>query len=185
VDFVGLIFYMENLEWFPVKGYEGLYEITKCGKVKSLDKIRIGVQTRYYKGKNIAIVKTGDSYLSVVLYKDGAKKMWLLHRLVATTFLENEYDKKYVNHKDKNKHNNCVDNLEWVSAIENNCHMQQHRNNTSDYPGVYLHIDKKKYKSQINHNGKRFYLGTFDTEQEAYAARCKYEKDNGIINKYL
>jgi hypothetical protein len=176
---------MEKLEWFPVKGYEGLYEITKCGKVKSLDKIRIGVQTRHYKGKNIAIVKSGVGYLSVVLFKEGLKKRWLLHRLVATTFLHNPDSKEYVNHIDKNKKNNCVDNLEWVSNIENNCHMQQDRNNTSKYPGVYLHIDKKKYKSQINHNGKRFYLGTFDTEQDAYAARCKYEKDNGIINKYL
>jgi len=176
---------MENLEWFPIKGYEGLYEITKCGKVKSLDKVRIGVKTRYYKGKNIAIVKIGDGYLSATLFKDVIKKKWLLHRIVALTFLDQISDKKYVNHKDKNRRNNNVDNLEWVSAIENNCHMQQDRNNTSRYPGVYLHIDRNKYRSQINHNGKRYYLGIFDTEEEAYAARCNYEKEKGIINKYL
>ena len=51
---------MENLEWFPVIGYEGLYEITKCGKVKSLDKIRIGIYNRNYKGKYISIVKIGE-----------------------------------------------------------------------------------------------------------------------------
>lgn len=185
MDFVGLIFYMENLEWYPVKGYEGLYEITKCGKVRSLPKKRVGVQIRYYKGKNLSIVKIGLGYLSVTLFKDGVKKKWLLHRIVAVTFLDKIEGKDYVNHKDKDKYNNHVDNLEWVSSIENNCHMQIDKKTSSNFPGVYLYIDRKKYRSQINHNGKRIYLGIFETEDEAYAARCKYERDNGIVNKYL
>ncbi len=185
MDFVGLIFYMENLEWVPVKGYEGLYEITKCGKVRSLPKKRVGVKVRYYKGKNLSIVKVGLGYLSVTLFKEGVKKKWLLHRIVAVTFLEKIEGKDYVNHKDKDKYNNHVDNLEWVSSIENNCHMQKTKNNSSNFIGVYLHSDGKKYKSQIGHNKKRIYFGTFDTEEEAYDARCKYERDNGIVNKYL
>jgi hypothetical protein len=176
---------MEKLNWYSVKGYEGLYEITKCGKVKALAKTRIGIYKRNYKEKNMSIVKIGDGYFSVTLHKDGIKKKWLLHRLVASCFLEKIEGKEYVNHKDKDKKNNHVDNLEWVSSIENNCHMQIGRTNQSKYPGVYLSKCKKKYLSQINYIGVRYFLGSYKTEIEAYNARCKYEKDNGIINKYL
>ena len=176
---------MEKLIWYPVKGYEGLYEITKCGKVKALAKTRIGIYKRNYKEKNMSIIKIGDGYFSVTLHKDGIKKKWHLHRLVAFSFLEKIEGKEYVNHKDKDKKNNHVDNLEWVSSIENNCHMQKSRNNSSKYAGVYLYLDRKRYRAQINHNGKRIYLGIYKTEEEAYAARCNYELQNGIINKYL
>lgn len=176
---------MESLEWYPVKGYEGLYEITKCGKVRSLPKKRVGVSIRYYKGKNLSPTKVSSGYLSVILFKNGLRDRWLLHRLVASNFLDKIYNKDYVNHKDKDKFNNHVDNLEWVSSIENNCHMQKTRNRSSKFTGVYLHITNNQYRSQINHNGNKVYLGVFNTEEEAYAARCKYEKDNGIINKYL
>lgn len=176
---------MENLEWFPVIGYEGLYEITKCGKVKSLARNRVGKNVRFYKEKNISIVNVSNGYKSVTLYKDSVKNKWLLHRLVATCFIKKPVDKDFVNHKDFNKSNNHVDNLEWVSSIENNCHMQSIRKNTSKYPGVYLYIDKKRYRSQINHNGIKVHFGIFNTEKEAYDARRKYEIDNNIKNKYI
>jgi hypothetical protein len=176
---------MEKLIWFPVVGYEGLYEITKCGKVKSLDKTRIGIYKRNYKGKNLSIVKVGVGYDSVSLSKNGIKKKWLLHRLVAISFLDKIEGKDFVNHKDSNKTNNHVDNLEWVSSIENNCHMQKNRKTSSIYPGVYLHVDKKRYVAQINHNGKKNHLGIFETEEMAYLARVNFELANNIDNKYL
>lgn len=176
---------MEKLEWLPVKDYEGLYEITKCGKVKSLPRKRIGKCIRNYNEKILSIVNIGIGYKSVTLFKDGIKKKWLLHRLVAICFLKKEDNKDYVNHKDKDRSNNHVDNLEWVSAIENNCHMQIDRTNQSKYPGVYLSKSKKRYLSQINHNGVKYYLGSYKTEIDAYNARCNYEKENGILNKYL
>lgn len=176
---------MEELKWYPVKGYEGLYEITKCGKVKALPKTRIGVCRRNYGERMMSIVKIGHGYDSVTLFKNGLKKKWLLHRLVATCFLEKPHGKDFVNHLDKDKTNNHVDNLEWVSSIENNCHMQKSRKTSSKYPGVYLYMDRKKYRAQINHNGKKFYLGVHDTEELAYKARIDFERANGIDNKYL
>lgn len=103
---------MEEL-WKDIKGYEGLYKISNTGKVKSLYKNRI-LKPR---------IKEND-YLIVSLYKNKQDKKFYIHRLVAEAFIENKDKKQFVNHKDFNKSNNCVQNLEWVTRIENFRHYQ-------------------------------------------------------------
>ena len=91
-----------------IKGYEGLYGITSCGKVYS-----------YRKKKFLSPRKINSGYLRVALYKDGKAKDFLIHRLVAKAYLPNPANLPQVNHIDENKANNALSNLEWITAAEN------------------------------------------------------------------
>ena len=106
-------------EWKDVKGYEGIYKISNTGKVFSVERIEIIKENdREYKrvigGKEIKIKKDKFGYMYVGLHKNGKRKMFKIHRLVAEAFVENPSNKKYVNHIDEDKTNNNYQNLEWV-----------------------------------------------------------------------
>lgn len=103
-------------EWVAVSGYEGRYEVSSCGRVRSI--AQPGTQLS---GKILAPIKT-HGYLYVTLCKDKTKKRFAIHRLVAVAFIQNPNNKPTVNHKDGNKSNNKVKNLEWVTSSENNKH---------------------------------------------------------------
>lgn len=100
--------------WKPIEGYEGKYMVSNTGKVKSLNYRRTGKEG-ILKGRI-----NDKGYLRVELCKDGRKKWYMIHRLVAHAFLENSQNLPVVNHKDENKQNNCVQNLEWCSVSYNN-----------------------------------------------------------------
>ena len=102
---------MKKEIWKPIKGYEGLYQVSNFGRVKSL---KFGKEKILKQSKN---KKTG--YLHVVLCKNGILKTFRVHRLVAEAFLDNPNNLPCVNHKDENKTNNNVDNLEWCNAKYN------------------------------------------------------------------
>lgn len=116
--------------WKPVIGYEGLYEVSNYGNVKSLFRT-----IKYYRAdygrictKNLLerMMKfdvTYDGYNSVTLTKDRKSKTYLVHRLVAFAFIGNPPEgKDQINHKDGNKQNNFVRNLEWCDQFENAKH---------------------------------------------------------------
>lgn len=105
--------------WKDVIGYEGYYEVSNLGRVRSVDRtiMRNGKFPVHYSGKIRAQMQGGNSpYLQVSIRKNNLK---LVHRLVAESFLEREKSKDYVNHKDGNPLNNCVDNLEWCTQKYN------------------------------------------------------------------
>lgn len=103
--------------WKDIKGYEGLYQVSNLGRVKSLDIVdRLG---RKHKSNIKYQNDNGNGYLIVNLKHNGKQKNHLVHRLVAEAFIENPENKKEVNHIDGDKLNNRVDNLEWVSRSEN------------------------------------------------------------------
>lgn len=110
---------MENTVeiWKPVVGYEGLYECSNMGRVKSLD--RIDCRNHFIKGKIISLNKRKGEYLSVSLCKNGKIKTVSVHRIVAQAFIPNPNNLPMINHKDENPSNNCVDNLEWCDAKYN------------------------------------------------------------------
>ena len=112
--------------WKDIKGYENLYQVSNYGNVKSLD--------RYIKNKNgkmqfynEKILRPNDSkgYLKVTLSKNNRQRTFRIHVLVAKTFISNPENKPEVNHKDGNKHNNHIDNLEWNTRRENEIHAYQ------------------------------------------------------------
>lgn len=105
---------MEEEIFVDIKGYEGLYQISNFGNVKSLGN---------EKKRKEKIIKQGQSkkgYLFVNLYKNGKGKIYQVHRLVAIAFIENPNNFLQVNHKDEDKTNNVVENLEWCDAKYNN-----------------------------------------------------------------
>lgn len=102
--------------WMPVKGYEGLYEVSNLGRLKSLPR-------KGTRGGIIAPTYTNTKhYAHVVLAKNAKGRTMSLHRIVAEAFISNPDNKPQVNHKDGNKRNNAVDNLEWATQEENMQH---------------------------------------------------------------
>ena len=112
---------MKEEIWRPIEGYEGLHEVSSYGRVKSLEKSYIrknGIID--HKSERILIpIKDKDGYLQVNLHCNGKQYQRKIHRLVAQAFLPNPYNLPQVNHKDEDKTNNRVDNLEWCDAKYN------------------------------------------------------------------
>lgn len=135
---------MNNEIWKDIKGYEGLYQVSNLGNVKSIPRI-IDSQ---FKGKPIKrevyekVLKkslTRFGYEYVCLSKNGKTKKHKVHRLVGEHFIPNIENKKTINHIDGNKQNNRVDNLEWATYKEN----QQHAIRTGLWNKEYLKNKRK------------------------------------------
>ena len=122
--------------WRDVQGYEGLYEVSNLGDVRSLPR----ATTR---GKLLSPVNSGKGYLQVTLYRNGKSKRLLVHRLVAQAFVPNPLNLSSVNHKDEHKNNNRSDNLEWCTIQYN-----------LSYNGLHKRRGLPKYKA-INQYTKR------------------------------
>lgn len=116
--------------WKSIKGYEGLYEISNFGNVKSL--------------RNNKILKTiGSEYKQVRIYKNKIPKTIAIHRLVADAFIKNPNNYLCVNHKDENKMNNSVDNLEWCTK-KYNCNYGKRNEKMSKSKSIYKIVQKDK-----------------------------------------
>ncbi len=94
--------------WKDIKGYEGLYQVSNLGKVKNVKL-----------GKIIKVRCNEQNYLKLDLHKNGAKKAYKVHRLVAEAFIPNPNNYPQINHKDEKKQNNEVTNLEWCTPKYN------------------------------------------------------------------
>lgn len=108
--------------WLPVKGYEGYYKISNKGRVLSERRFLIRKNgVKQFCKEQILKARTflNSGYFSVNLRKDKSFKHYLVHRLVAEHFLDNPSKMEQVNHKDENKLNNCVENLEWCNRSYN------------------------------------------------------------------
>lgn len=113
--------------WKVIKGYEGLYEVSDEGEIRSVDHlISNNGHPVITKGVMKRARKKGNGYWVVDLWKDGVKKTRHVHRLVAEAFIDNPENKETVNHIDGNPSNNKSDNLEWATYREQNIHFYQH-----------------------------------------------------------
>lgn len=109
--------------WRDIKGYEGMYQVSNLGRVKSLERqvqMKRYIKTLPEKIMKLTLNKRG--YLYIALCKNGRYQRYRVHRLVATTFIPNPHNKPQVNHIDRNVLNNSVDNLEWCTNEENMKH---------------------------------------------------------------
>lgn len=130
--------------WRNVKGYEGMYQVSNLGRVKSLDRLIIDCNCkRVFKGKILKATNHNGKqpYLYVSLSKNGHVNKIFVHRLVTEAFIVNLESKSQVNHKDGNPLNNNVKNLEWATNAENTQHAYDTKLNL-------------KHQLPILHNGK-------------------------------
>ena len=134
-------------EWRPVVGYEGLYEVSNTGQIRSSRTARILKQ-----------LVLPNKYLQVSLYKDKKRKQTLVHRLVAAAFIENGDDLPMVNHKDENKQNNNASNLEW-------CDCRYNCNYGEISPVTKMLMAKKKAVAQYSMGGSL--IAKYESTQEA------------------
>lgn len=119
---------MNAVEWRPVHGFEGLYEVSNRGEIRSLERdltLKCG-KVRHYKSVNLSGGVDGKGYLTVNLTNGKTKKTFRFHRIVAEAFIPNPNGLPQVNHKDGNKLNNNVSNLEWCTDFENKQHARVH-----------------------------------------------------------
>lgn len=180
---------LEGEIWKDIIGFEGYYQVSNMGRVKSLFRVvnKSNGRIMTFQPKILSLNKHyKNGYYSVFLRVFDKAKRLSVHRLVGEYFLEPTENKTEINHLDYDKSNNVYTNLEWVNHTENQCHMHKNKIKTSKYTGVFISKDtkKRKYLAHICHNSKRINIGRFETEEEAYKARKQFELDNNIINKY-
>ncbi len=112
---------MKNEMFLPVVNYNGYYQVSDSGVVKSMDRFIEDEEwkRRYVKGRILRPKDNGHGYLSVALSIRGKTTRHYIHRLVAGAFIDNPEEYPFVNHKDGNPGNNNAENLEWVSHRQN------------------------------------------------------------------
>lgn len=129
--------------WKDIAGYEGLYQISNFGNVKSFYMWNINKYIKRKQPKILKLTENEHGYYRVSLIKNKKRKHKRVHRLVAEAFIPNIENKPQVNHIDGNKQNNCVDNLEWATRDENMKHAWR--------TGL-INTTKKIFQYDINNN---------------------------------
>jgi hypothetical protein len=157
--------------WKTIEGYNGMYEVSSLGRVKSVQK---------WRGSSFRILGDRPSrkgYNTASLYKNKKSKTFSVHQLVAVAFLGHEIDgmKNQVDHIDGNKKNNCVDNLQILSAEAHIIKTYSQKPSSSKYIGVSWDGKNKKWRASITKNNINYNLGRFDNELDAHKARVNAE----------
>ena len=154
--------------WRDISEYEGLYQVSNLGRVKSLT--RTSIQNHKLNEITLKPGVSGNGYLTVVLHKKNNRKTFQVHQLVAVAFLNHVPCgfELVVNHIDINPLNNNVNNLEIVTARENS--NKKHLKSSSKYVGVSWHGRDNNWSSSIRVNGKKIHLGSFNDELKAHEA---------------
>lgn len=168
-----------NEIWKDIKDYEGIYQVSNLGRVKSVD--RLDGSNHRLKGKIKSTSIRPNGYENVILFKNSKRKGHSVHRLVAQAFISNTDNKPEVNHIDENKTNNQASNLEWVTAKENMNHgTRTHK--------VILKMSKKVYcfetdKTYIN---ARYASEELGVSRKSICDIClgKYKQAKGYTFKY-
>lgn len=151
---------MKNEIWKPIKNYEGWYEVSNKGRVRSLDRtvyFKDGKGSRTYKGQ-ILKYKYHHGYQMVNLLKNKEINTVYIHRLVLETFISPIDGKTWCNHKNGIKSDNRVENLEWCTPSENKIHADKiglHKNNVS---GMIAYADTLKKKVAAIKKNKICYI---------------------------
>lgn len=149
-------------QWKQIKGFN--YEVSNLGKIRSLDKFqdfplfakgnkggdKTSITPVLIKGKDLKLTPSRQGYLCVGLYLNKKNYYKLVHRIVAETFIPNPKNKPQINHKDSNKHNNCVDNLEWCTPLENMLHASTVGNHSKLHRSVFVNNSKLSKKDIKN-----------------------------------
>ena len=178
-------------EWRTIVGYEGQYEVSSYGRVRSLD--RYDRMNRFWKGRILNLHTGTGGYLFVGLSSNGNEKNYLVHRMVAQAFIPNPDNLPQVNHKDEDKTNNNVDNLEWCDREYNINYgtIKDRIRNTAIKNGYWSGLSKKEYfkkywnehREHISEYQKEYYLEHREkrSEQQREYSKNYYYKNREKI----
>ena len=172
------VFYFKNEIWKDIENYEGLYQVSNLGRIKSLHK-------RHHQEEHIIIQKIKRGYYQVGLTKNGKRKWHQVHRLIAQAFIPNPNNFPQVNHKDENKLNNSIENLEFCTASYNNTYGTRIQRVAEKTSKKIIQYDLnnnfiKEYKS-ITEAGKE---NNLDISSIVKCCKGKYKTYKNFIWKY-
>lgn len=164
---------MSREHWVPIDGYEGWYEVSDKGRVRSVDRwitSKNEDKPRFYKGK-ILKFRYHNGYAMVNLNKNKKMKEFYVHRLVIENFTLHPKHKKWVNHKDGRKWNNELSNLEWCTPKENSDHAIAHNLRNNNIEGLLKHSAKRKKQVAFIRYGAIVHLEDCAEDMAKYLAR--------------
>lgn len=185
-DNIEITSYLDDLEklelkkiLFPIKDYEGLYSVTRDGRIYSHSKRKksyINHKTkRIYLGKWLVSYLNNKGYLGVGLSKNGKSKHHTVHRLVAQAYIPNSFPHKYVIHKNGIRTDNRVENLEWVTAVEKEAHSKLSGNHATKLTKEQVANIRKNHNSKSCKNAVwRQYDVSMSTYYNALYKRFSY-----------
>ena len=163
-------------EWKEIAGYDGLYSVSNYGNVKKRG--YTGRRKRYYPERLVSQRKDTDGYCIVTLYnKDGQRKDWKVHRLVAIAFIPNPNNYPQVNHKNEIKDCNYVGNLEWCTA--------QYNANYGSRP-YKLSVWQKGKPNPSAQGSRNYFYGKHFTGKDSYTAKrvSQYTRTGEYIRSF-
>ena len=157
--------------WKDVIGYEGIYQVSSEGKVRSVDRWVTYKDDKkvFYYGKELVFSDNNSGYKKVILSRNQKHDRRYVHRLVAEHFLENKENKPQVNHKDGNPSNNNISNLEWVTSAENIKHSFDILNRKGTMKGEFgKEHNRSKGYIQISMNNEEIkrWASSYEIERE-------------------
>lgn len=173
-------------EWKTINGYEGLYEVSNMGRVRSLDRKVIYKNGKEHLHKGRIKSQPNDcktEYRVAVLSRENKLRAFKISRLVATNFIENKDKLPCVNHIDGNKKNDNILNLEWCTQSRNNIHafdtgLSKYKNKTR---GLFWDKERGRWIAYLYRNNKNIFIGRFDSHEIALTqlkkSREEYDKD--------
>lgn len=168
--------------WKDISGYESIYQVSNLGRVKRI--VFKNGTTEKLKEKVLKPSDNGKGYKIVGLCKNGKIKNHYIHRLVAEAFIPNPNNYEEVNHKDFNKDNNIIDNLEWVTPLQNTRHYtdSQFAKETNINRGEKL---KKIYYDIFIKDKEKYIINMYKNGYNISQIAKKYNLGNNMISKIL
>jgi hypothetical protein len=161
---------MKKEIWKSVEGYEGIYEVSNMGRARSLPKKWVCGNNNnnfYHDGKILKTSPNSEGYINIFLYKNGKRKTYKLHRIVAIAFIDNPNKYPLVDHINGIRHDNYIDNLRWCTNRQNSSFDNRNIKKTSKYAGVSIHLPTNKWRARIVINKKEIHLGLFNSQEDA------------------
>lgn len=169
-------------EWRPIPNYEGIYEVSNFGNVRSLDRVVNGRSGGYskIKGKTLTPIKNCGGYLRVNLCSERGRKAEFVHRLVAKAFIENFDNLPEVNHKDENKENNNVENLEWCDSKYNSNYGTVRQRCSEHAKGKKKHYTYESFRRMVSPKEKAVIGVNYETNHKVSFSSMKNAKKAGF-----